>query len=80
VITYSSIIEKAERKLDQNESHNVSSLGWSELILDDISISSDQIFKQHALIRLLNFYLVIIKFKHYRQQRIHKAKTKKAKA
>jgi len=54
--------------------------GWSDLLPAGISISSDQIFKQHALRGLLNFYVVIIKFKNYRQQRIHKTKTKKAKA
>lgn len=55
-------------------------LGWSDLMLDGISISSDQIFKRHALTGLLNIYLVIIKFRHYRQQRIHKTKTKKGKS
>jgi len=54
--------------------------GWYDLMLDGIIISSDQIFKQHASIGLLNFYSVIIKFKLYRQQRIHETKTKKAKA
>jgi hypothetical protein len=75
-MTYCSITEKVERKLGQRESHNVSSWGWSDLVMDGISISSDHMFKQHALIRLRNFYLVIIKFKHYRQQRTHKTKQK----